>query len=487
MSESLNVRRFIKGAAKLLGLLTTLLVLPTMMAHAQGWAIQGQAVDGTGRPLNLAKVRVCLYAASGLPCSPTVTIWSDIPQAHSIPNPYTTDGTGNYSFVVNPANSYLVQVFTSSSSLVYSYVYTAGTPTSSGGTVTTFSAGNLSPLFTTSVATPTTTPALAFTLSNAAQNSVLAGPVSGGAGAPSYQTAPTFSAANLTNLAFKSLTTTGTSGAATLVSGVLNVPALELTGPVTTGSPGGAATTITPTGVTAGCTSIAGVAVCVEASGQVTSIGNAFSFTFSCTAAGTFEVGFTTANPNTCTYAYSNGTAASATLSDGSHSTVNLTTPFTSGALPYAYSSSTTFTGNATATNTQTASNTASFVTAYATFSGVGTGGAATGATASGSGAGGQCASETATLSGATATLTCAGLGNTFAGQSFSFNPSSQYVYLLLTGGCGHTLTVGGFTTVFSTQALTYTNIQTGSQTGMCIYSSPNPYNLPTIVVVASL
>lgn len=38
------------------------------------------------------------------------------------------------------------------------------------GTVTSFSAGNLSPLFTTSVATSTTTPALSFILSNAASN-----------------------------------------------------------------------------------------------------------------------------------------------------------------------------------------------------------------------------------------------------------------------------------------------------------------------------
>lgn len=40
--------------------------------------------------------------------------------------------------------------------------------TQAGGTVSSFSAGNLSPLFTTSVATATTTPALSFTLSNAA-------------------------------------------------------------------------------------------------------------------------------------------------------------------------------------------------------------------------------------------------------------------------------------------------------------------------------
>ncbi len=38
---------------------------------------------------------------------------------------------------------------------------------SGSGTVTSFSAGNLSPLFTTSVATPTSTPALTFSLSTA--------------------------------------------------------------------------------------------------------------------------------------------------------------------------------------------------------------------------------------------------------------------------------------------------------------------------------
>lgn len=53
------------------------------------------------------------------------------------------------------------------------------------GTVTTFSAGNLSPLFTTNVATPTTTPALSFNLSNCNQYQVF-GRVVAGTGAPSY-------------------------------------------------------------------------------------------------------------------------------------------------------------------------------------------------------------------------------------------------------------------------------------------------------------
>jgi hypothetical protein len=59
------------------------------------------------------------------------------------------------------------------------------TPCGSGGTVTTFSAGNLSPLFTTSVATATSTPALTFTLSNAAADSVF-GNCTGSSAAPSF-------------------------------------------------------------------------------------------------------------------------------------------------------------------------------------------------------------------------------------------------------------------------------------------------------------
>lgn len=59
------------------------------------------------------------------------------------------------------------------------------------GTVTSFSAGNLSPLFSSSVATATTTPALTFTLSSAAANTVLSN-ATGSSAAPAFNT---FSAA----------------------------------------------------------------------------------------------------------------------------------------------------------------------------------------------------------------------------------------------------------------------------------------------------
>lgn len=97
-------------------------------------------------------------------------------------------------------------------------VYSGG---GGSGTVTSFSAGTLSPLFTTSVATSTTTPALTFALTNAAQNSVFAGPASGGAGAPSYQTAPTIAVTNMTGTG--GFNTTGNASTATLATGATNI------------------------------------------------------------------------------------------------------------------------------------------------------------------------------------------------------------------------------------------------------------------------
>lgn len=61
-----------------------------------------------------------------------------------------------------------------------------GIPTGNG-TVTSFSAGDLSPLFTTSEATVTTTPALSFTAINQNANIVYAGPSSGAASAPTFR------------------------------------------------------------------------------------------------------------------------------------------------------------------------------------------------------------------------------------------------------------------------------------------------------------
>jgi hypothetical protein len=69
---------------------------------------------------------------------------------------------------------------------------TAGTSASGTGTgvgnVVSFSAGNLSPLFTTSVANPTTNPALSFAAVNQNKNLFYSGPSTGAAALPSFRT-----------------------------------------------------------------------------------------------------------------------------------------------------------------------------------------------------------------------------------------------------------------------------------------------------------
>src|SRR5678816_2151843 len=72
--------------------------------------------------------------------------------------------------------------------------FTISSTAGGSGTVTSFSSGNLSPLFTTSVATATTTPALSFSLSNAGANTWF-GNNTGGATTPSFNSSGSLSEA----------------------------------------------------------------------------------------------------------------------------------------------------------------------------------------------------------------------------------------------------------------------------------------------------
>ena len=92
----------------------------------------------------------------------------------------------NWSLILPPNPGTSGQVLTTNGSGV-TYWETPSGGGGGGGSVTSFSSGNLSPLFTTSVATPTTTPALSFSLNTQNANTVFAGPTSGGAAAPTFR------------------------------------------------------------------------------------------------------------------------------------------------------------------------------------------------------------------------------------------------------------------------------------------------------------
>lgn len=90
----------------------------------------------------------------------------------------------------------------------------------SGGTVTTVSTGNLSPLFTASIANATTTPALSFALTNAGGGTVF-GRSAGSTGAPAYTITPVLGIPTASQ---------GTLGFAGATSGTATVTALAAAG-----------------------------------------------------------------------------------------------------------------------------------------------------------------------------------------------------------------------------------------------------------------
>lgn len=101
----------------------------------------------------------------------------------------------------------------------------AGCAGGGSGTVTSFSAGTLSPLFTTSVATSTSTPALTFSLSNFSADSIF-GNFTSGSAAPSTQAIPACAADGTHALTYASHTLGCTAvsggGSGTVNSGALH-------------------------------------------------------------------------------------------------------------------------------------------------------------------------------------------------------------------------------------------------------------------------
>lgn len=197
-------------------------------------------------------------------------------------------------------------------------------PIGGTGTVTSFSAGNLSPLFTSSVATSTTTPALTFSLTNATGGTVFGNNTSSSA-APAYTSVPVLGIAG---------TTKGTIGFAGNTSGVVTIQPAAAAGTWTFTLPttGGTNNYVLTTngGGTTTWTDVTTIAT-----GTVTSVGLTMPSAFTVTNSPVTTSGTLTVTGAGTTSQYIRGDGSLATFSSAAAGSISLTTTGSSGASTY--------------------------------------------------------------------------------------------------------------------------------------------------------
>ena len=89
-------------------LLALLLALPGIV-HAQGSRKDDIVLNRFGQPVAGASITVCTAGATGTPCSPLASIYSDVALSQPLSNPLTADGQGNYHFYAAPGR-YMIQI-----------------------------------------------------------------------------------------------------------------------------------------------------------------------------------------------------------------------------------------------------------------------------------------------------------------------------------------------------------------------------------------
>jgi len=96
-------------AARLGGLAIMMMVCGVCPAGAQGSRKDDVIINAQGRPLAGATVRICTAAATGQPCTPLASLYSDRALTQALANPLATDGLGNYFFYAAPGR-YLIEI-----------------------------------------------------------------------------------------------------------------------------------------------------------------------------------------------------------------------------------------------------------------------------------------------------------------------------------------------------------------------------------------
>jgi hypothetical protein len=104
---SANQRAFIRVCV-LLGVAACLAMAPNV-AFGQGSRKDDIVLSASGHPIAGATIRVCQAGATGNPCNPLATIYSDATLTATASNPFQGDGIGNYHFYA-PAGRYMVQI-----------------------------------------------------------------------------------------------------------------------------------------------------------------------------------------------------------------------------------------------------------------------------------------------------------------------------------------------------------------------------------------
>ena len=79
-------------------LLAAFVMCPNLDAAAQGGRYQATALDSEGRTLKNTTVRVCDEPATGAPCTPLSSVFTDSALSNVKSNPFTTDGNGQFFF-----------------------------------------------------------------------------------------------------------------------------------------------------------------------------------------------------------------------------------------------------------------------------------------------------------------------------------------------------------------------------------------------------
>lgn len=174
------------------------LLLAVCPLYGQGaHRISQVIVKGNGLAANVAPYATIKVCVAGTQCATAQPVYSDSALTHSLPQPVVADASGNYNYYV-VVGCYDEQISSPGQGLIS--IPNVCLNTGGDGNLTSFTTGNLPPLFTATLGVnPTTSPALAFTASNAAANSIF-GNFTGSSATPTFSVTPTFSGANITAL-----------------------------------------------------------------------------------------------------------------------------------------------------------------------------------------------------------------------------------------------------------------------------------------------